>query len=184
MNRSSGVILCYRNLGSGSSRYLRRWLSSEHWVRLFGLRGVSKLTSFPGCFTANAIFGFDYYGAGEVFLTAGIYVSLLANSIVCPALLTLLWQARKQTQSLGVGSALVNSSHERDPYTRLMGILAESALPPMVLGFLHLGLNFGIGFRTIAINVLWLSLTVRIRLNYPVFCSCSSGVYRFWPRRL
>jgi hypothetical protein len=51
------------------------------------------------------------------------------------------------------------------PYSRLIRTLTESALPPLILGLLHLILLVTAG-QTVVLNVLWVSFTVRSLHSY------------------
>lgn len=61
-------------------------------------------------------------------------------------------------------SALGSSRRTTIPYQRLMTILLESAVPPLVLGLIHLGLRLAT-FKTIVpgLGMLWVSFTVCLR---------------------
>jgi hypothetical protein len=84
------------------------------------------------------------------------YVSLLTNLITSTTLVIRLWCAKRHAEaSMGdrASQALV-------PYKRLIGILVESALPPLLLGILHMALFFSLQRTVISLNVLLVSLTV------------------------
>ncbi|KAH6880336.1 hypothetical protein BKA70DRAFT_190881 [Coprinopsis sp. MPI-PUGE-AT-0042] len=120
--------------------------------------GLSLLGSF-GCFIAQVSLSEKRLGPGGViFIVAGTYTSLLANLIVSPALILRVWLARREMESL-VGES--RFSHTHVPYTRLIEILTESAVPPLLLGLLHLILHFAIrDCHFTFINMLWVSFTI------------------------
>jgi hypothetical protein len=93
------------------------------------------------------------------FFLAGTYISLFANSIVTSALIIRIWRAKRKMEVL-----LGNDSHipqAQIPYIRLIRILTESALPPLLLGIVHLGfMTTGVG-QNVVLNLLWVSFTVR-----------------------
>ncbi|KAH6908611.1 hypothetical protein BKA70DRAFT_1481880, partial [Coprinopsis sp. MPI-PUGE-AT-0042] len=94
------------------------------------------------------------------------YISLGTNLIVSTLLIIHLWRRKREIQFL-MGSAIVNKS--QIPYSKLMKVLFQSALPPPLLGFLHLTLrftasvangNFLLGGDFSSIGTLWISSTV------------------------
>ncbi|KAH6905644.1 hypothetical protein BKA70DRAFT_1291759 [Coprinopsis sp. MPI-PUGE-AT-0042] len=109
------------------------------------------------CFILQAIIS-----SLEIFVAAGTYISLLANLIVSPTLIAWIWRAKREMEScLDTHQPL---SHTQIPYNRLMRILTESALPPLLLGFVHLGLYLPSGDLMVGawrvLNVLWLIFTI------------------------
>ena len=83
----------------------------------------------------------------------GTYIPLLTNLIVAPTLTIWLWRSRKSFMD-GFG---VKNTH---PYTKKLGMLVESAIVPLLLGFVPVILFAAFQIHAIAVNVLWLSFTV------------------------
>jgi hypothetical protein len=90
---------------------------------------------------------------------AGTYISLTANLIVTPALITRIWRAKRKVETLLGNNSQIPQA--QIPYTRLIRILTESALPPLLLGFVHLALAFTNIGQNVVLNILWVSFTVR-----------------------
>ncbi|KAH6881253.1 hypothetical protein BKA70DRAFT_1238449 [Coprinopsis sp. MPI-PUGE-AT-0042] len=99
--------------------------------------------------------------SSEIFLVSGTYFSLLANLIVSPTLVAWIWKSKREIESCLDSHQL---SHTQIPYNRLMRILTESALPPSLLGFVHLGLYLPSGYRMAVawrvLNALWVIFTI------------------------
>ncbi|KAH6908598.1 hypothetical protein BKA70DRAFT_1280285 [Coprinopsis sp. MPI-PUGE-AT-0042] len=85
------------------------------------------------------------------------YVSLLTNLIVSATLIIHLRKAAQRLTSL-LGHA--STTRTRTPYTRIIEMLVEAALPPLVSGIVHLILFAALKTQAITLNVLLLSFTV------------------------
>ncbi|KAH6905653.1 hypothetical protein BKA70DRAFT_1503094 [Coprinopsis sp. MPI-PUGE-AT-0042] len=89
----------------------------------------------------------------------GMYTSLFVNFIVSPTLIVWIWRAKREVNSL---LEHPDRPQTQMPYNRLIRILTESALPPLLLGFTHLGLFLSKGSFPV-LNVLWVIFTVMRR---------------------
>jgi hypothetical protein len=90
---------------------------------------------------------------------AGTYISLTANLIVTPALIMRIWRAKRKMKVLLGGVSHVPEA--QNLYARSIRILTESALPPLLLGFVHLALVVTEVGQNVVLNVIWVSFTVR-----------------------
>jgi hypothetical protein len=101
----------------------------------------------------------QHYQTSSVLI--GIYVSLLANLIVSTTLFVWLWKARRSAAAK-LGRSSSGAKEAAIPYTRLMRILVESAVPPLILGLIHLALRLA-SFKPLipGLGILWVSVTVR-----------------------
>ncbi|KAH6908616.1 hypothetical protein BKA70DRAFT_1562644 [Coprinopsis sp. MPI-PUGE-AT-0042] len=97
----------------------------------------------------------EYYSSR---LALGLYLSLGTNVMVSTVLIVRLWRGRQEFKSL-VGGAVVGEA--QIPYSRLMKVLLESALPPLILGVVHVTLYFMLPDVSLSMHsALWISFTV------------------------
>ncbi|KAH6899389.1 hypothetical protein BKA70DRAFT_739162 [Coprinopsis sp. MPI-PUGE-AT-0042] len=89
-------------------------------------------------------------------VVAPTYVSLLTNLVTSTTLVFRLWRAKREAEE-SMGDRLCQA---QIPYKRLIGILVESALPPLLLGILHMILFFSLQATVISLNVLLVSFTI------------------------
>ncbi|KAH6908614.1 hypothetical protein BKA70DRAFT_1222786 [Coprinopsis sp. MPI-PUGE-AT-0042] len=150
-----------------------KWLSGHNsFKRCCDLSMPSHAWSTMGngaCRSSSAGFtcmtiGTDATRAPAVYTTAvsvGSYISLGTNLIISSSLIIWLWRRKKEVKYL-MGGAAVGKT--QIPYSRLINVLVQSALPPLLLGLLHMVLY--IYRRTQAIRspsslgALWISFTV------------------------
>jgi hypothetical protein len=86
------------------------------------------------------------------------YISLGSNFVLSTALVTRIWMARREALDL-LGRP--NSSQSQIPYAKVISILLESALPPLVLGVSHLIIWQAFDVMYYTHGAPWLSFTVR-----------------------
>jgi hypothetical protein len=92
-----------------------------------------------------------------MFIFAATLTSLVANFIVTTALISWIWRAKREVESL-LGDTML--AQTQLPYNRVIRILTESALPPLLLFSLHLALLYS-GYQTVVVTMLWVIFTVR-----------------------
>lgn len=102
-----------------------------------------------------AVYGASGYSRG-ILLAA--YVSLATNMIVSTTLIVHLWSARRKAKQLF--SNAEGRVQYQIPYSKLIRILVESALPPLVLGISHIVAYMVFAKRYRAHGALWISLTI------------------------
>ena len=87
------------------------------------------------------------------------YISLGTNFSVSSAIILRLWKAKQEARRL-LGDAGLSKAYI--PYSRLVSVLFQSALPPFLLGLSHLiaYLGFHTLYRTH--GALWVSFTVSL----------------------
>ncbi|KAH6908600.1 hypothetical protein BKA70DRAFT_273223 [Coprinopsis sp. MPI-PUGE-AT-0042] len=126
---------------------------------IFFIACTPLLISFMYYLVTTATFrANEHYQTSSVLI--GIYVSLLANLVVSTTLFVWLWKARRAARSKH-GHSSSGGKQATIPYTRLMRILLESAIPPLILGIIHLILRLA-SFEPIipGLGILWVSVTV------------------------
>ena len=85
------------------------------------------------------------------------YCSLATNFVVSTAIVVYLWKAKKEAQRL-LNDPTLKQAHV--PYSRLIAVLTQSALPPLILGIAHMILLVAFGITFYTHGALWISFTV------------------------
>ena len=83
------------------------------------------------------------------------YISLGTNLLVTITLVFRLWRGKRVTERL-----LGNTGNQLIPYSKLITVLLQSALPPLLLGISHLVANVGYNKTYVTHGTLWVSFTV------------------------
>ena len=81
------------------------------------------------------------------------YISLLITLITSTTLFIYLWSAKRKARK--------NMGDNDIPYNAYMEIVFEGTLPPIIIGFVHVGLFADLQLVPVGLNTLWFSLTVR-----------------------
>jgi hypothetical protein len=84
------------------------------------------------------------------------YISLFSNLLVTPPLIVWIWKAKRKVKSL-LGNT--TPAKTQIPYNRLIRVLTESALPPLVLGISHLAVFLSDRKtrerRSVVLSIIW-----------------------------
>jgi hypothetical protein len=91
------------------------------------------------------------------FFISATFVSLFVNVLVTPALIVWIWRAKRKVTLL-LGDSVLEQTQV--PYNRLIRILTESALPPLLLGISQVALILSSGYPSVLLNMLWGIFTV------------------------
>jgi hypothetical protein len=91
------------------------------------------------------------------YLMYGSYATLITNLFVSTVIILRLWAGKYETETL-MGDAMVGVA--RIPYSTLISVIVESALPPLLLGILHFILYFSTKKGLSTVSALWISFTV------------------------
>ena len=111
-----------------------------------------------------------FFALGRFAVTAGLkgyptalmissYISLGTNFFVSSAIILRLWKAKREARRL-LGDAGLSKAYI--PYSRLIAVLVQSALPPFLLGLSHLIAYFKFYALYHTHGALWVSFTVSL----------------------
>jgi hypothetical protein len=149
LSRSQELLVLDRHSAvCASTPRLFRWVFNGLW--LYTLR-----YQIIGFFLVFLVYRRDL-----IFAFATTVTSLSANLIVTPALISWIWRSQTEVESL-LGNAVL--AQTQVPYNRVVRILTESALPPLLLGFLNISLAVS-GNLSVVFTILWVIFTVRYQL--------------------
>lgn len=122
------------------------------WFLVNGIRQMKRYSAL-GPYEA-LLLTLDGYSAGLLY---SFYISLGTSIVVTTTLIYRLWKENREAKRL-LGDSPSNESHW--PYKRLIVLLLSSALPPLLLGLVHLVVFLGFRRTSQAHGALWVSFTI------------------------
>jgi hypothetical protein len=139
--------------GYGSSLSRQRCLFWDLLVCCSTNTSYQHLHLLPGAFIA--VLALRH--APGILEPVAVYMSVLTNVIVSPALIWCLWREKRHADSL-MGNSRIGGAHLQ--YGKVIRTLAESALPPLALGLIHILLFTACHVLSPLFNIFWITTTV------------------------